>query len=839
VTQPSTRPRAGRLRGSEFALLAAQLAVVLLLIRSYRIEQDLGLLRILPVVFLGFLAHCWTPPRYRLPLFLALSAVAIVVILSPMQAGAVVLIGLALIGICHLPIPFGARVALLLLVGAGLAAIRAEWILVPWKTIPTVVLPVLGAMFMFRLMVYMYDLRHERQPASAWQRISYFFLLPNVCFLLFPVVDYRTFQRTYYDEEEAAIYQKGIRWMFRGLVHLLLYRLVYHHLVIPAHAVVDLADVVQYATSFWLLYMRISGQFHMAIGMLCLFGFNLPEANHLYYLSSSFTDLWRRANIYWKNFMQKVFFYPLFTRLKGLGTLRAVLTATVAIFVVTWLLHSYQWFWLRGEFPMRIVDVVFWGFICVGMTFNVWREMTRSKKSEASFSLSRATARSAKILGMFSLMSILWSFWNSSSLSEWLDVLSAAGNSPVRDFVILGILLGGIIAIGVAIQYVESRGWPSAIPRLAPMRSRASLVVAGLALLVVAQPEIQRRMWGPVGAVAGSLGYAGQNDPDEERETLGYYENLLAVDRQTGNPRVKKPDDWVTLEETGAVRRTGDLRGIEFVPGYEGPFKHATLRTNSWGFRDREYEGEKQAGTYRIAVLGASIAMGSGVENEETFENVVEEGLNRERMLTDYDRVEILNFSMAGFSVLQDMRLMDLKVLDFHPDMVLCVIHMNEDDFVRRALRAAIGQGRELGYPWLVETVERSGAKRRMSTIKIEQHLEPHVMDVMEGAFRTIAETSRRNGILPVAVYVPLTNEDVTRSSIQRQRTLEMARRAGFVTLSVESVFAGRDKEDLVVAPWDSHPNAFAHRLIADGIISALEQERMSLGLDMVAARHP
>jgi hypothetical protein len=42
-----------------------------------------------------------------------------------------------------------------------------------------------------------------------------------------------------------------------------------------------------------------------------------------------------------------------------------------------------------------------------------------------------------------------------------------------------------------------------------------------------------------------------------------------------------------------------------------------------------------------------------------------------------------------------------------------------------------------------------------------------------------------------------------------------------------------------VVAPWDSHPNAFAHRLIADGIISALEQERMSLGLDMVAARHP
>lgn len=830
MTQPSIPPQADRLRGPEFALLAAQLAVVLLLIWSYRIEEGLGFLRLLPVIFAGFLVHAWTPRRYRLPLFLVISAAGIVVMLSPLQTAALIGIGVGLVAICHLPIPFGARVAVLIMVGAVLAAVRAEWILIPWKTIPTLVLPVLGAMFMFRLMIYMYDLRHEKQPASLWQRLSYFFLLPNVCFLLFPVVDYRTFRRTYYDASEVVIYQRGIRLMFRGVVQLLLYRLVYLYVVLPPHAVSDLADVARYVTSFWLLYMRISGQFHMAIGILCLFGFNLPETNHLYYLTSSFTDLWRRVNIYWKEFMQKVFYYSTYTRLKRFGTLPGVLMATTWVFVVSWLLHSYQWFWLRGAFPLQLVDAVFWGFTGIAVTITVWRELTRSKTGlldEKVFSLGKAIPRSLKTLGMFATMSILWSFWNSPTISDWLDVVSVAGNSPARDYIVLGIVLLVIVAIGVAAQYVVSKEWPGVLVSTAPANARAFLVAAALALLIVAQPGIQGRLWGPIGAVAASIGYPGQNEADEERETLGYYEGLLEAPRAPEGGGKDQPADWVTLEETGAVRRTSDLRAVELVPGYEGPFKRVTLRTNRWGLRDREYEREKPSGTYRIAVLGSSITMGSGVENEETFENLVEDRLNEGRGPAAYDRVEILNFSMAGFSVLQSTRVMDVKAVGFDPDMVLNVIHMNEDVMVRRALRAAIAQGRDLGYPWLKQIVRRSGARRGMSTVKIEQKLEPYMPEIMEHAMRTIAETSLRNGIVPVALYVPLTHEDPVRSKPRRENLLEMTRHAGFHILSVEDAFQGRNRDDLAITPWDNHPNAFAHRLIADGIVSALEREQL------------
>src|SRR3546814_14022622 len=56
--------------------------------------------------------------------------------------------------------------------------------------------------------------------------------------------------------------------------------------------------------------------------------------------------------IYWKDFMMKIFYYPLFFKLWRYGDVPAIVVATVIVFLLTWLLHSYQWFWLRGDFPI-------------------------------------------------------------------------------------------------------------------------------------------------------------------------------------------------------------------------------------------------------------------------------------------------------------------------------------------------------------------------------------------------------------------------------------------------------------------------------------------------------
>src|SRR5262249_37394492 len=159
---------------------------------------------------------------------------------------------------------------------------------------------------------------------------------PNTCFFLFPVVDYKTFCTTYGAGERFAIYQRGLRWMLRGVVQLLLYRLVYQLLQVDPLDVTDLGGGARVMVATYLLYLRVSGQFHLAIGLLHLFGFALPETHHRYLLASNFLDYYRRVNIYWKDFILKVFFNPAYFRLKRWGAMWALALATLYAFFWTW-----------------------------------------------------------------------------------------------------------------------------------------------------------------------------------------------------------------------------------------------------------------------------------------------------------------------------------------------------------------------------------------------------------------------------------------------------------------------------------------------------------------------
>ena len=68
-------------------------------------------------------------------------------------------------------------------VGALLAAIRLDWIpAFQTMQVGAEVVPILAAMFMFRLIIYVYDLHQNPQHAPVTQRLAYFFMLPNVCF---------------------------------------------------------------------------------------------------------------------------------------------------------------------------------------------------------------------------------------------------------------------------------------------------------------------------------------------------------------------------------------------------------------------------------------------------------------------------------------------------------------------------------------------------------------------------------------------------------------------------------------------------------------------------------
>ena len=181
-TSPSLTTTSGtnsQMRPAMILLITAQLALAVWVIELFQLEPSgqlrVGLLWILPL----FVVHALVPLRFRMPLLLAVTA-ALVVGVAGTTAGVMTIgIGGLLIGLCHIPIAYRWRLILVLAAALGLAALQSG-VVAPSRYL-LVALPLLGALFMFRLAIYLYDIRHEKPGSvTVWQRIGYFFLLPGV-----------------------------------------------------------------------------------------------------------------------------------------------------------------------------------------------------------------------------------------------------------------------------------------------------------------------------------------------------------------------------------------------------------------------------------------------------------------------------------------------------------------------------------------------------------------------------------------------------------------------------------------------------------------------------------
>lgn len=385
---------------------------------------------LLQVAGVAFPVHYLAPYRWKKAVFLAASVAGLFLVFG-LEAGAVVS-GLAalMIAVSRLPISWNARAATIAAIGVFLACGRPLWL---FEKAPSTVWPVLGSMVMFRMLIYMYELKHAKKPEKLIDAVGYFFLLPNYCFMLFPVVDFRTWQRGFFATDVHDVQRRGLEMTFRGVVQLILYRIIDQELLITPADVNGPVSLLSFLVFNYLVYMQVSGQFHVACGMLHMFGYQLPDTHHRYLLACGFTDYWRRINIYWKDFMVRLVFNPVVFRLKKWPQPAALSAATVVVFLVTWLLHGYQSFWLRGDWGFTVPDAVFWtvlgGLVLVNVQLDARRARSRPKlkpKAEEPTPAARyggMALRGLQTAATFATITLLWSLWSSPSVGAWFELL--------------------------------------------------------------------------------------------------------------------------------------------------------------------------------------------------------------------------------------------------------------------------------------------------------------------------------------------------------------------------------------------------------------------------------
>lgn len=813
----------GLIPPGSFAFIVLQLVLLAIAIRQFRIESP-AFLRLAFLAFGGFVIHAFLPLKWRLPFFVGLSFAAIFVVLGIATGAWVIGLGLILIGICHLPMRLRYRAGLLVGVGIFLAVQRTGLISSPWSQ---AVWPILGSMFMFRLIVYLYDLEHETVPPSPSRTLGYFFLLPNVCFPLFPVVDYKTFRRNYYDDEAARIYQIGVDWMARGVIHLILYRVVYYYFVIAPAEVQDVRTFTQFVVANFLLYLRVSGQFHLIVGMLYLFGFRLPETHHKYFLSSSFTDFWRRINIYWKDFMLKIFYYPLYFKLKSFGPTRALVISTFVVFFATWALHTYQWFWLRGKVLLAWTDAAFWTILSVLVVINALYEMRHGRVRSlgpGQWSWRQLGGKVLRIVGTFVSISLLWSLWTSESFSSWFAIWGAIGDPKPAGAA--GWIPGMVVAAAVVAGDIVRPGRGAPPPGAGGFWSRVrwSTVTTIISLILLAAlgvQEIYTKLGPKAATVINSLRSGQLSRVDNVMLERGYYEELVRVDRfnnQLWEVYMNKPANWLDVKGLGLEQFRDDFLQKELVPSRSVQTRLGPIRTNRWGMRDKDYELKPAPGTYRIALLGASTVMGWGVGDNEVFEAIVEDRLNRERP-GNRSSYEILNFAVPGYEPLQQLVVLE-KAWKFSPNAIMHIAAGREQFGAVQNLATSIRKGIPIPYAFLRDVAKRAGVDAGTDETTAMRRLEPFGGEILSWVYREMVQACKQRKVVPILVFLPHTSPGIWES--EADEVIRRAEEAGFVVINLKRAYQGIDPESLRLAEWDAHPTVRGHQIIAHELYEGL-----------------
>ena len=291
----------------------------------------------------------------------------------------------------------------------------------------------------------------------------------------------------------------------------------------------------------------------------------------------------------------------------------------------------------------------------------------------------------------------------------------------------------------------------------------------------------------------------------------------------------------------GATRARFESLGVRRVEDCARYAPHAVeLRYNSLQLRDRE-PSPRTPGVRRVAVLGDSFTEGQGVKEEDSYPRLLEGALDAKG-----GAWEVLNFGRRGadFPALQDT-FEELMAQD--PDVVVYGMVLNDCE---------TSAGFRARHPFVTERLEgprqklvlMSGpppfgartalfVRRRVDQYRLDRAMRAWYAELYgdvnrEGWLRTQAaiegmhrRVALRGGRFLVATWPVLAHLDREYPFRDAHETIgRFCHASGIAWVDLLPALQGRVAEDLWVHPHDPHPNASAHRLVAEFLAPAVRR---------------
>jgi len=292
----------------------------------------------------------------------------------------------------------------------------------------------------------------------------------------------------------------------------------------------------------------------------------------------------------------------------------------------------------------------------------------------------------------------------------------------------------------------------------------------------------------------------------------------------------RRMDSFNQIHHSGLVRRaTNPEIYFELKPDLSDWYKGVRFTTNAAGLRDDSHALQPADDAFRIAVVGSSWTMGSGVELPDIWHQQLERQLSADAGR----RVELINFGVDQYGFREIVATLEHKAMTYQPDMVIvAVTHytpavlwpaeaipyvpspQRHPFFDSHALRVV---DLRLGLGWFPPA----------------DSTRPRVKEAAQ-ADRQIRETARRllaieeqHGVPVVIAKLAYTRAWGRNNVASAGQGLAAYQALDYIDVTDAVVANGIAPEKLQISIWDTHPNAFAHGLIA----TALREELSTRGL--------
>jgi lysophospholipase L1-like esterase len=257
-------------------------------------------------------------------------------------------------------------------------------------------------------------------------------------------------------------------------------------------------------------------------------------------------------------------------------------------------------------------------------------------------------------------------------------------------------------------------------------------------------------------------------------------------------------------------------------------------RTNGHGLRDRDRPA-KAPGTKRVLVIGDSYTWGYAVAEEEAYPQVAE------RLLAQRGRpdIEVINGGIPDYNSRQERQLLEQLMPIYQPDAVFLAYVVNDAE-PSTAMPTPPEEVYRHSRSWfLTEVADRLNRRvfRRQLLPSAKDNVANNYLDGFDDGsvkWRDSREALRQMRDLCGVAGIPFTvlmMPDFTQAFDERyglgkihDAVASWGRELNIPVFAVLALFRGEDHSKWLV-PWDGHPNAEAHRRIAECLVGRILEE--------------